>query len=127
MMAERVNLIIEDGTREKLIELAGGERKLGEYISSLVSEEWQRQQVDVSKLAERLQALERLVHTWRVYAVRNGWFHSESTDATRAFHHILSEFGGRCPLCTFELRRESEDLVVCDACGAQYHWPEKRE
>jgi hypothetical protein len=35
-VVERLNLIVEDGVKELLVELAGGERKIGAYISSLV-------------------------------------------------------------------------------------------
>lgn len=36
-MTERLTIAVEDGTRDKLRELAGGERKVGAYISKLVS------------------------------------------------------------------------------------------
>jgi hypothetical protein len=35
-MAARLNVTVDDGVSELLIELAGGERKLGAYISKLV-------------------------------------------------------------------------------------------
>ena len=34
---ERLNLTLEDGTKEKLARLAGGERRIGGYLSDLVA------------------------------------------------------------------------------------------
>ena len=39
-MAERLTASLEDGTLEKLRELAGGERKVGAYLSQLVALLW---------------------------------------------------------------------------------------
>ncbi len=38
MTSERMTLALEPGTRDLLLELAGGERKVGAYISRLVRE-----------------------------------------------------------------------------------------
>lgn len=50
-------MILEPGTRERLLELAGGERKLGEYVSALVREEYERQYLSLGDLAERIDEL----------------------------------------------------------------------
>ena len=58
---ERVNMVLEPGTREKLLELAGGERKLGEYVSALVREDYERRTLSLSDLAERIDELGSVV------------------------------------------------------------------
>jgi len=44
-MTERMTVALEDGTRDKLIELSGGERKIGSLVSDLTAsiyEYWRR-------------------------------------------------------------------------------------
>lgn len=57
----RMTVVVDDETKERLIELAGGERKIGEKINELVAEEYTRQTVTIERLAERVAELERLV------------------------------------------------------------------
>lgn len=42
-MTERITLVIEDGVNQKLIELAGGERKRGAWLSDLVNAAYENQ------------------------------------------------------------------------------------
>ena len=58
---ERVNMVLEPGTRALLLELAGGERKMGEYVSRLVREDYERRRVSPVDLAQRVAELERVV------------------------------------------------------------------
>lgn len=64
-MTERLTLSVEDGTRDKLIALAGGERKIGVVVSELAAEAYERQKIqktlaqavlDVLQRVERLEA-----------------------------------------------------------------------
>ena len=57
----RMTVVVDDETRERLIEMAGGERKIGEKLNELVAEEYTRQTVTLERLAERVAELERLV------------------------------------------------------------------
>jgi len=54
----RMTVSVDEETREKLIELAGGERKIGVKLDQLVSEEYQRETVNLAALAERVEQLE---------------------------------------------------------------------
>jgi len=67
-MSERLNTMVPDGTKDKMLKLAEGERKLGELIGRLVDEEYMRQTVNLVKLAERVDALERAVAILTTYA-----------------------------------------------------------
>lgn len=55
----RMTVVIADETKEKLIELAGGERKIGARLDELVAEEYTRQTVTIERLAERVGLLEQ--------------------------------------------------------------------
>lgn len=43
-MGERVTMVLADGTKAKLVELAGGERSQGEFVSRLVQSTWEAEQ-----------------------------------------------------------------------------------
>ena len=56
----RMTITVQDDTRQKLIELAGGERKVGVKIDALVAAEYARQTTSLEELAKRVDRLERL-------------------------------------------------------------------
>ena len=63
-MTERVTLLLDDGIDDLLVELAGSQRKRGQYVSELVRIAWtarqtQDQPVDVQALALGLKVVER--------------------------------------------------------------------
>ena len=63
-MTERVTLLLDDGIDDLLVELAGSQRKRGQYVSELVRIAWaaretQDQPVDVQALALGLKIVER--------------------------------------------------------------------
>ena len=58
-MADRINVVVGDDTREKLIALAGSERKMGEFISQVADRLYAEQQADSGALLERIEKLER--------------------------------------------------------------------
>ena len=58
---ERINLILEPGTKERLTALAGSERKIGEYVSELVALNFLSKNTDIGLLAKRVESLERIV------------------------------------------------------------------
>ena len=63
-MGNRVTLILDDGIDEMLVDLAGSQRKRGQYVSELVRIAWaarqtQDQPVDVQALALGLKVVER--------------------------------------------------------------------
>ena len=61
-MSERMTISVEDGTRAMLIELAGGERKIGAYISQLVRAAYVSKDSEVSpELAETLDRQRQLL------------------------------------------------------------------
>lgn len=66
-MSERLNLIVEDGISDLLTELAGGERKRGQYVTNLVKAiHEQRQTVDASDLEQIRMGFAGLVGTVKV-------------------------------------------------------------
>lgn len=56
-MNERINLIVDSGTRSRLTKLAGSERKMGEYISDLVQAEFLRKKVEPIELLNSIDEL----------------------------------------------------------------------
>lgn len=68
-MTERLTIHCEDGTRDRLIALAGGsERKIGAVVSQLAHEAYEKQQIQqtlaqaVWDLLQRVQRLEAAVY-----------------------------------------------------------------
>ncbi len=67
-MTERLTIHCEDGTRDRLIALAGGERKIGAVVSQLAHEAYEQQQIQqtlaqaVWDLLQRVQRLEAAVY-----------------------------------------------------------------
>lgn len=49
-MSERLTVALEDGTKELLVQLAGGERKVGAYLSALIRDVHEHRLVDAEKL-----------------------------------------------------------------------------
>lgn len=58
-MSDRINVVVEDGVREKLINLAGSERKMGEFISQIAERLYAEQQIDAGAMLERIEKLEQ--------------------------------------------------------------------
>ena len=63
-MTERVTLLLDDGIDDMLVDLAGSQRKRGQYVSELVRIAWAAHQakdqpVDVQALALGLKVVER--------------------------------------------------------------------
>jgi exosome complex RNA-binding protein Csl4 len=54
---ERLNVKVWPSTKEKLLSMADGERKLGWFISQLVDEEYTRQNLSLGGLAKRLESV----------------------------------------------------------------------
>lgn len=53
-MGQRLNLIVDDATVDKLTELAGGPRKRGELISRLIDSMWAHRQTKDDALMDLL-------------------------------------------------------------------------
>lgn len=58
MMAERLNLVVDDGTKAKLIDLAESERKMGEFISELVRRTFQEKHLSLEGLAANIDGVQ---------------------------------------------------------------------
>ena len=58
-MTERINIVVGDDTREKLIALAGSERTMGEFISQMADRLYAEQQIDAGAMLERIEKLEQ--------------------------------------------------------------------
>jgi len=59
-MGERLNLAVEDGTKERLLALAGSERKLGSTVSGLVKQAEALQALKTSYLLTLVDVLTRI-------------------------------------------------------------------
>lgn len=65
-MSERLNLLVDDGIGAMLTELAEGERKRGQWISTIVRSVYeQRQQIAVSDLEQMKVSFTGLIGTTR--------------------------------------------------------------
>lgn len=58
MMSERLNLVVDDGTKAKLLDLAESERKMGEFISELVRRAFQEKHLSLEGLAGDIEGVQ---------------------------------------------------------------------
>lgn len=120
----RVALQIQEETREKLVAMAGSERKIGERLDRLVHDAWLRESVTIESLAEEVERQGRLlastheiVSVWQVAAQASGIFRDVRLEIS------IDDDDAFCPICAAEQRDENfltDRAYQCDVCGAIY-------
>lgn len=100
-MSERLTVALEDGTKELLVQLAGGERKVGAYLSALIRQMSARELVPATELDaleqkfnetdRRIDSIESRLMEARPLAEALLWMADQMPNAIRRYEAMSDE------------------------------------